>query len=105
MDLLDDDSVIDLRPRGRKTDPAAFIQQQRGRGVAVPAENAPLRDWERPAAAPATLPQALGPCVRCGKTARSRCAQCAEAVCAADAWAMLGLCRACVAARMAPPSQ
>ncbi|MEA3166821.1 MAG: hypothetical protein QOJ26_1695, partial [Thermoplasmata archaeon] len=49
MDLLDDDSVIDLRPRGKKTDPAAFIEQQRRRASPVPAENAPLRDWERSA--------------------------------------------------------
>lgn len=104
MDLLDDDSVIDLRPRGRKTDPAAFIEQQRGRGVPVPAENAPLRGWARPAAEPSAPAQELGACVRCGKAARSRCAQCQQAVCAADAWSMLGLCRACVAARIAPPS-
>jgi hypothetical protein len=104
MDLLDDDSVIDLRPRGRKTDPAAFIEQQRGRGVPVPPENAPLREWARPEPGPASPSQHLGACVRCGRPARRQCAQCQQAVCAADSWSMLGLCRACVAARIAPPS-
>jgi hypothetical protein len=101
MDLLDDDSVIDLRPRGRRTDPAAFVEQHRGRRVAIPAENAPLREWSRPESPPAPAAQDLGACVRCGKPARSRCAQCQLAVCGADAWSMLGLCRACVSARMA----
>jgi hypothetical protein len=104
MDLLDDDSVIDLRPRGKKTDPAAFIEQQRRRASPVPAENAPLRDWERSAepSAPAA-PAELGLCVKCGtRPARSRCAQCGEAVCATDAWSLLGLCKACVAANVAP---
>ena len=98
MDLLDDD-VIDLRPRGRKTDPAAFVEQQRRRAPQVPSENAPLREWgDRPVQAPGTVGD-LGACVRCGtRQARGRCAQCGEAVCSADAWSMLGLCKACVAA-------
>lgn len=106
MDILDDDSVIDLRPRGKKTDPAAFIEQQRRRATPVPEENAALRDWgERPEpSAPATGTE-LGPCAACAtRPARSRCAQCGKAVCAADAWSMLGLCKACVAANVAPPS-
>jgi hypothetical protein len=115
MDLLDDD-VIDLRPRGRKTDPAAFIEQQRRRSTPVPAENAPLRDWERPQTdssgeeQPASQPAppsgalGLGLCQRCGaKPARSRCAQCGQGVCSADAWSMLGLCKACVASNIAAP--
>ena len=103
MDLLDDDSVIDLRPRGRKTDPAAFIAQQRGRGIAVPAENAPLREWSRPQEPAVTPIEGLGLCVKCTtRPAKSRCAQCNEAVCAADAWAMLGLCKACVASNIKP---
>jgi hypothetical protein len=105
MDLLDDDEVIDLRPRGRKTDPAAFIEQQRRRAPKVPSENEALRGWgERPEAPPAPVGE-LGPCTRCGtRQARSRCAQCGQAVCATDAWSMLGLCRACVAANAAAPS-
>ena len=95
MDLLDDDSVLDLRPRGRKTDPADFIEQQRRRAPAVPAQNAPLRDWGEGTPAPPTPAVDLGACARCGKPARSRCAQCGQAVCAADAWSMLGLCKAC----------
>lgn len=98
VDLLDDDSVLDLRPRGRRTDPAAFVEQQRRRATAVPAENAPLRDWEpRPGPQPVEA-AALGPCARCGRPARRRCAQCGQAACAADSWALLGLCKACVAA-------
>ena len=105
MDLLDDDEVIDLRPRGRKTDPAAFIEQQRRRAPQLPSENQPLRDWgERPG--PTTSPAGdLGQCVRCGvRQARARCAQCNEAVCTTDAWAMLGLCRRCLASHLGPPT-
>ncbi|MHB1261289.1 MAG: hypothetical protein ACYC2H_06190 [Thermoplasmatota archaeon] len=106
MDLLDDDSVIDLRPRGKKTDPAAFIEQQRRRATPVPEENAALRGWEQRPEPPApTQGGELGLCSTCGtRQARSRCAQCGKAVCAADAWSMLGLCKACVAANVAPPA-
>lgn len=105
MDLLDGDDVIDLRPRGRKTDPAAFVEQHRRRAQQVPSENVALREWgDRPAAAPATAVE-LGLCVRCGvRQARSRCAQCGQAVCATDAWSMLGLCKACVASNLMPPA-
>jgi hypothetical protein len=104
MDLLDDDEVIDLRPRGRKTDPAAFIEQQRRRAPQVPSENEALREWgERPEPAPTTNGE-LGLCARCGtRQARSRCAQCGQAVCASDAWSMLGLCKVCVAANAGAP--
>jgi hypothetical protein len=104
MDLLDDE-VIDLRPRGRRTDPAAFIEQQRRRAPQVPSENLPLRDWaERPQQPPAPVAE-LGQCVRCGvRQARARCAQCNEAVCTTDAWSMLGLCRRCVASNLTPPT-
>lgn len=104
MDLLDDDEVIDLRPRGRKTDPAAFIEQQRRRAPQVPSENAALRDWgDRPE--PARAPAGdLGLCTRCGtRQARARCAQCGQAVCSTDAWALLGLCKPCVAANAGLP--
>ncbi|HUR25972.1 MAG TPA: hypothetical protein VM327_08185 [Candidatus Thermoplasmatota archaeon] len=98
--------MIDLRPRGKKTDPAAFIEQQRRRSPQLPSENVALREWgdgERPQP-PSSPTGELGPCVRCGtRQARSRCANCGEAVCATDAWSMLGLCKACVAANLAPP--
>ena len=105
MDLLDDDEVIDLRPRGKKTDPAAFIEQQRRRAVQVPRENAPLREWtDAPTPPVAPQPKELGVCEACGtKPARGRCAQCGQAVCANDAWSMLGLCKACVATNAAAP--
>ena len=105
MDLLDDDEVIDLRPRGKKTDPAAFIEQQRRRAPQVPSENGALRDWGERPQPPAATPSELGLCARCGtRQARGRCAQCGQAVCATDAWSMLGLCKACVAANTAPPA-
>ncbi|HJQ92891.1 MAG TPA: hypothetical protein VJ874_01245, partial [Candidatus Thermoplasmatota archaeon] len=104
MDLLDDDEVIDLRPRGKKTDPAAFIEQQRRRAPQVPSENLPLREWgERPEQPPAAS-GGLGLCERCGtRPAKVRCAQCGEGVCTPDAWSMLGLCKQCVAANSNMP--
>ena len=105
MDLLDDDDVIDLRPRGRRTDPAAFIEQQRRRAPQVPSENKTLRDWGERPELPPTPAGDLGQCIRCGiRQARSRCAQCNEAVCTTDAWSMLGLCRQCVASNLSPPT-
>lgn len=101
--LLDDDDLLDLRPRGKRTDPAAFVADERRRKVAVPPENQALREWEsRPPSTP-TAPAAPQACAACGKPAKATCAQCGLGMCANDAWTMLGLCKRCVADTMRAP--
>lgn len=93
--LLDDDDVLDLRPRGKRTDPAAFVADERRRTVPVPPENQALQQWtDRPGSTPATAPSPQS-CATCGKPAKARCAQCGLGMCANDGWTMLGLCRSC----------
>lgn len=102
MDLLDDDTLLDLRPRGRRTDPAAFIERERRR-TTLPPENPALRDWQETAplapADPRAPREGTEVCALCGtRQARSTCAHCGRAVCTTDLWTMLGLCRQCAAA-------
>lgn len=114
MDLLDDDTLIDLRRRARPTDPAAVLQEE-GRRANLPATNPALRDWQgaSPATTPATPPTATpdrtappasskagdsdnGLCQLCGtRPQRGQCAMCQRHACAADLWVMLRLCRDC----------
>jgi len=99
IDLLDDDGPLDLRRRGRRSDPADFVARER-RGAALPEENAALQAWEdRPAPAQAE-PVAAGTCAACGKPALATCRQCGHGMCVADSWTMLGLCRSCVPAAL-----
>lgn len=89
MDLLDDESLLDLRRRARPTDAAAVLEEERR-----------LRQTRR-AAASGFLPPAAPPadptvCALCkvGKP-RDACLQCGRPACAADLWIMLRLCRDC----------
>lgn len=102
-DLLDDDGLIDLRPRGRRTDPAAFVADERRRRIAIPEQNEALRGWDAP---PTHLPTAptVNLCATCGKAAKATCAQCGLGMCRADSWTMLGLCKRCVADTMRAPA-
>ena len=104
MSLLDDDGLLDLRPRGRATDPAAALAEE-GRRDRLPQANAALRAWPAPTPADAraaAVPDAPGRtgapslCALCGtRPSRGDCALCGRAACAADLWVMLRLCRAC----------
>jgi hypothetical protein len=100
MDLLDDDRLLDLRPRARRTDAAAVIGEERSRAEPVPEANEALRQWPgapvEPTPAKPTDPTAL--CAVCGaKPARATCPACQQGVCVADLWSMLGLCKRCAA--------
>jgi hypothetical protein len=102
LDLLDDDRLLDLRPRARRTDAAAVIGEERARAAPTPEANAALREWAGPAPAAQAPPEPQGPCAVCSaKPARLRCPACGLGVCSADVWTMLGLCRPCAAERIA----
>ena len=82
MDLLADDSLLDLRPHARR--PAAA--------------STPVPSTALPQPPPSTAPVG-GTCALCNaRLARTSCPSCGRAVCSIDLWAMLGLCKAC-----APP--
>lgn len=83
-DLLDDDGLLDLRPRrsGARTNPD-------------------LEAWAKQHAAPAappTAPTEEGACHVCQRPARRRCGACGRPACTADLWVMFGLCAACAKA-------
>lgn len=70
-DLLDDDGLIDLRPRPVSTTPS-------------------------PGPPPRSVAVAQGPCAVCGaRPARALCAACGRGACGADLWALLGVCKDC----------
>ena len=95
-DLLSDDGLLDLRPRARPTDVAAVVAEEalRRREATVPVPDAALPAMrEEPARAPAGGPGAA--CHLCGRAAWRTCRACAQPSCAADQWAILGLCAAC----------
>lgn len=104
MDLLDDDTLIDLRRRARPTDPAAVLAEE-GRRSSLPARNPALRDWEGTSQPPTTpgpnqtdasAAPGNGLCQLCGtRPQRGQCAMCHRHACAADLWVMLRLCRDC----------
>jgi hypothetical protein len=94
MDLLDDESLIDLRRRAKATDPAAVLAEERRLRAGAPAGPAK----PAPAAAAGAVPTASadGLCALClTRPARGTCAMCGRAACAADLWVMLRLCRSC----------
>lgn len=96
MDLLDDDRLLDLRPRARRTDPAAVLQEERSRAVRLPEANAALRDWTRPAEPQQS--SVTESCAVCGtRPSRGTCPACGLGVCTADVQPLLGLCRTCAA--------
>lgn len=102
VDLLDDDALLDLRRRGRSTDPAAVIAEERRRGPALPQANESLTSWQATAkAAPTTPARPSGPalCPICTtRPGRQTCNACRRVVCPADVWTMLGLCKSCASA-------
>lgn len=90
MDLLDDETLIDLRRRAKATDPAAVLAEERQRRHA--ANPQPMAVPE----APTPEPVAAGICALCKtRPSRGHCVQCGRAACAADLWVMLRLCRTC----------
>jgi hypothetical protein len=100
MDLLDDDRLLDLRPRARRTDAAAVIAEERSRAAPLPEANADLMAWSRPEGTPAPAAAPVrGACSVCqARPATSDCAGCGQGVCAGDRWSLLGLCKRCAAA-------
>lgn len=82
-DLLDDDGLLDLRPRRAGARTNADLEAWAKQNAAAPAPAAP----EAPAQAT---------CHICGKRpGRRRCEACGRMACAADSWTMLSLCAAC----------
>ncbi|MGB0653272.1 MAG: hypothetical protein ACPGQL_08735 [Thermoplasmatota archaeon] len=103
MDLLDDDGLMDLRPRASRTDPAAVLAEERERGrrdlgasnvdlEAFAREQGLVREESGSAGAATDGPLCHICKSRRGKT---RCGNCGQYACSADAWVMLGLCRVC----------
>ena len=94
MDLLDDESLIDLRRRAssKAASPQAGLP-------AIPSPS-PLSGT---AAAPAVPDGMCGLCVT--RPARGTCAMCGRGACAADLWVMLRLCRSCASERDMERSQ
>ena len=91
-DLLDDDSLLDLRRRAKPTAPAAVLSEERQRRDAVG------RRFDQAIVAAAVPARAEGPatCAVCGtRPARDACTACGRPACAADLWIMLRLCRSC----------
>jgi hypothetical protein len=100
MDLLDDDRLLDLRPRARRTDAAAVIAEERARAAPLPEANEDLRSWSPPDEAPPSPARdaARGPCSVCqARAAATMCPGCGQGVCTADRWSLLGLCKRCTA--------
>lgn len=99
MDLLDDESLIDLRRRAKATDPGAVLEEERRRREAAPAKgsgasSAGSKSHGSGSPAEAALPDGL--CALClTRPSRGTCAMCGRAACAADLWVMLRLCRSC----------
>lgn len=102
MDLLDDDRVLDLRPRAKRTDAAAVIDEERRRAPALPEANAALRSWQGPTPQEPPRQAIDGACAICAtRPARVACPACGLGVCSTDLWSMLGLCKRCAAERSA----
>lgn len=93
MDLLDDDGLLDIRRRGRRTDPATAVDELRPRDD-TPERNSALTDWAANLGRPGERPSEDG-CHLCGNPGRNTCNQCGAKACAADYWVMYGLCRRC----------
>jgi hypothetical protein len=113
MDLLDDESLIDLRRRAKATDPAAVLEEERRRRAATPSAKGPVDGTPAtPLGAPAATPSAAasasaqGLCALClTRPSRGTCAMCGRGACAADLWVMLRLCRSCASERDMERSQ
>lgn len=88
VDLLDDDSLLNLRKRRSTTDPLEATKEIRANFHTGPATNEALEAWKREQAAKQEEPStSAGP-----RTCRS----CGTSVTAKDHWVMLGLCKSCV---------
>jgi hypothetical protein len=101
--LLDDDRVLDLRPRARRTDPGAVAAEERARRPPLPAANAALREWSeagpdgRVPAPVGQAPAASDRCSVCGtRAAKVLCRNCGQGACTMDTWSLLGMCKRCV---------
>lgn len=100
VDLLDDDSLLDLRRRARRTDPAAVTAEERSERGEAPGTNPALADWMRSAGIDAVGPHESdapdGDCHVCRRrAAKYTCAHCGKGACAAHQWVMFGLCHRC----------
>ena len=102
-DLLDDESLLDLRRRAKPTDPAAVLAEERARrkAVARPPTRATesTESWENGTGSPDSVDSVARSGAMCGvcktRPARDRCTSCGQPACAADLWVMLRLCRSC----------
>ena len=94
MDLLDDDHLLDIRRRAKRTDPGAVVDELNRHVEDVPERNSALSDWAANLGAPGPEPEA-GKCHVCGRNGHQNCNQCGRLACSADYWVMYGLCRAC----------
>lgn len=94
MDLLGDEGLLDLRGRGRRTDPGSLVEEARRGRTELPESNAELAAWARDQGS-APEPEAPDHCHRCQRPPRLRCNSCDRPTCAAHSWVMLGVCRDC----------
>lgn len=100
MDLLDDESLLDLRRRARPTDAAAVLEEERRLRQAKPQSPASNPDATAGIVSTPREPEPLNlaarQCALCkARPPRDLCVQCGRPACAADLWIMLRLCRTC----------
>lgn len=93
MDLLDDDGLLDLGQRARRTDPRAAVDELRPRDN-FPERNSALSDWAANLGTNGSDSNEAT-CHLCARAGPHSCNQCGRAACTADYWVMYGLCRAC----------
>lgn len=103
MDLLDDEDLLNLRQRAKRTDPAAVIAEERGAPRQAPASNRDLEAWSEHQTKPRELKEptsvAEGMCPICTtRPGRRTCNGCKRMICPGDLWTMLGLCTQCASA-------
>lgn len=94
MDLLDDDGLLDIGRRARRTDPQAAVEELRPRDT-VPERNSALSDWAAGLGTDGNAGNSSTECHLCNRPGPHACNQCGRAACTADFWVMYGLCRAC----------
>lgn len=92
MDILDDDGLLELGPRARRTDPAAVTREEREKHRLLPKANPSLAEWG-PTSEPAADDAAT--CHADERDAKYHCKQCGRGACAQHFWVMFGLCREC----------
>lgn len=101
MDLLDDDELMDVGPRAKRSDPNAVTKELRSKRKDLGAENSALGKWaeglggDKVDSFRDVAERAEDECHLCTAVGRKTCEQCGKKACASHFWVMFGLCRSC----------